>query len=276
MLVSYDENGFYGHPDHIQAHRVAAAAVHLAAGPGPVPGAEGIEPWQVAKFYATAMPRSVAEPAGLPYWVPDDQVTTEIDGTAHLAAKTAALRAHATQCRRGRRPFRPERRPLAASARARVLHAAGLGGRPPWNPPGRRWRLAGKPAGPIARAGRPLRRRTRGCLGRRPVRGAGWTVTGAQASFARGVRIACSAWKRADGPAARPRRGGGLRALFVLGVLEGLIGCFQFSHSLGGVPVASLGFCALILVTCVRARRGWARQWAGCCPRSAGWRRRSC
>jgi N-acetyl-1-D-myo-inositol-2-amino-2-deoxy-alpha-D-glucopyranoside deacetylase len=29
--------------------------------------------------------------------VPDDQVTTEIDGTAYLAAKTAALRAHATQ-----------------------------------------------------------------------------------------------------------------------------------------------------------------------------------
>jgi N-acetyl-1-D-myo-inositol-2-amino-2-deoxy-alpha-D-glucopyranoside deacetylase len=100
VLVSYDENGFYGHPDHIQAHRVAAAAIHLAAGPGPVPGTEieGIEPWQVAKFYATAMPQSVAEPAGLRYWVPDGQVTTEIDGTAHLAAKTAALRAHATQC----------------------------------------------------------------------------------------------------------------------------------------------------------------------------------
>jgi len=100
VLVSYDENGFYGHPDHIQAHRVAAAAIHLAAGPGPVPGTEieGIEPWQVAKFYATAMPQSVAEPAGLPYWVPDGQVTTEIDGTAYLAAKTAALRAHATQC----------------------------------------------------------------------------------------------------------------------------------------------------------------------------------
>ena len=32
-----------------------------------------------------------------PYWVPDDQVTTEIDGTGYLAAKTAAMRAHATQ-----------------------------------------------------------------------------------------------------------------------------------------------------------------------------------
>ena len=30
-------------------------------------------------------------------FVPDEQVTTEIDGTAYLAAKTAAMRAHATQ-----------------------------------------------------------------------------------------------------------------------------------------------------------------------------------
>ena len=99
VLVSYDANGFYGHPDHIQAHRVAAEAIHLATRPGPGQGAgnDGIRPWQVAKFYATAMPRSVAAADGLPYWVPDDQVTTEIDGTAHLAAKTAALRAHRTQ-----------------------------------------------------------------------------------------------------------------------------------------------------------------------------------
>jgi len=90
VLVSYDEHGFYGHPDHIQAHRVAGAAIRLAA-------AGGQGPWQVAKFYATAVPRSVAEAADLPYFVPDEQVTTEVDGRAYLAAKTAALRAHATQ-----------------------------------------------------------------------------------------------------------------------------------------------------------------------------------
>ena len=93
VLVSYDENGFYGHPDHIQAHRVARAAIGLAAGQGRA------GPWRVAKFYVTAMPRSVADAEDLPpVWVPDDQVTTEIDGTGYLAAKTAALRAHATQC----------------------------------------------------------------------------------------------------------------------------------------------------------------------------------
>src|SRR5260370_4763265 len=46
VLVSYDDSGFYGHPDHIQAHRVAWRAFELADG-------------AVAKFYATAVPRSV-------------------------------------------------------------------------------------------------------------------------------------------------------------------------------------------------------------------------
>ena len=72
VLVTYDANGFYGHPDHIQAHRVAWRAF----GPG---GAYGL-----VKFYATAAPDS-------------GRVTTEIDATAHLGRKLAAMRAHATQ-----------------------------------------------------------------------------------------------------------------------------------------------------------------------------------
>jgi N-acetyl-1-D-myo-inositol-2-amino-2-deoxy-alpha-D-glucopyranoside deacetylase len=101
VLVTYDEHGFYGHPDHIQAHRVARRAISLAGDPGltAAPG-RGAGPWQVAKLYATAMPQSVAEAEGVAYFVPfvpDQQVTTEIDGTAYLPAKTAAMRAHATQ-----------------------------------------------------------------------------------------------------------------------------------------------------------------------------------
>jgi len=58
VLVSYDEVGGYGHPDHIMAHRVATAAAAAAARPGqPAGGA----PWQVAKFYWTAMPRSAMQ-----------------------------------------------------------------------------------------------------------------------------------------------------------------------------------------------------------------------
>ncbi len=109
VLVTYDANGFYGHPDHIQAHRVAWRAFELADG-------------TVRKFYATAVPRSVLaeaikvmgserpaeEPAGsgflavdsaddLPFGVPDEQVTTEIDASDFLDAKLAAMRAHASQ-----------------------------------------------------------------------------------------------------------------------------------------------------------------------------------
>jgi N-acetyl-1-D-myo-inositol-2-amino-2-deoxy-alpha-D-glucopyranoside deacetylase len=72
VLVSYDANGFYGHPDHIQAHRVAWRAFERASDSG------------LAKFYATAAPGS-------------DRVTTEIDATAYFARKLAAMRAHATQ-----------------------------------------------------------------------------------------------------------------------------------------------------------------------------------
>jgi N-acetyl-1-D-myo-inositol-2-amino-2-deoxy-alpha-D-glucopyranoside deacetylase len=74
VLVSYDSNGGYGHPDHIQAHRVTRRAFDLAAA-GPHP---------VAKLYATA--RFEAE-----------QATTEIGATEYLPAKLAAMRAHATQ-----------------------------------------------------------------------------------------------------------------------------------------------------------------------------------
>ncbi len=103
VLVTYDANGFYGHPDHIQAHRVAWRAFELADG-------------LVRKFYATAMPRSlIAEAArqlkdaggagfgalgsvdDLDFGVPDEQVTTEIDASDYLPAKLAAMRAHATQ-----------------------------------------------------------------------------------------------------------------------------------------------------------------------------------
>ena len=72
VLVTYDANGYYGHPDHIQAYRVAWRAFELAGPDGP------------AKFYAIAAPDS-------------DQVTTEIDGEAYFGQKLAAMRAHATQ-----------------------------------------------------------------------------------------------------------------------------------------------------------------------------------
>ena len=58
--------------------------------------------------------------------------------------------------------------------------------------------------------------------------------------------------------------------LFLLGAMQGLIGCFEFSHSLGSVPVAALGFCALILVTCVLGGMGMRSGFGGLVP-AIGW-----
>ena len=59
-------------------------------------------------------------------------------------------------------------------------------------------------------------------------------------------------------------------ALFLLGVMQGLIGCFQYSHSLGGIPVMSLAFCALLLVTCVAGAAGMGTALGGVLP-AIGW-----
>jgi hypothetical protein len=59
-------------------------------------------------------------------------------------------------------------------------------------------------------------------------------------------------------------------ALFLLGVMQGLIGCFQFGHSLAGVPVMSLAFCALILVTIVAGAVGMGTALGGVLP-AIGW-----
>jgi Family of unknown function (DUF6113) len=58
--------------------------------------------------------------------------------------------------------------------------------------------------------------------------------------------------------------------LFLLGAMEGLIGSFQFSRSIGSVPVAALGFCALILATCLLAGAGMSSPLGGLAP-AAGW-----
>ena len=112
VVVTYDPNGGYGHPDHVHTHTVTTAAV-AAAGTDDYPG----EPWTVPKFYWTVLAVSAFE-AGwramsrddlLPEWVipPGEEfdfgyTDSDIDavveaGPEALAAKTAALAAHATQ-----------------------------------------------------------------------------------------------------------------------------------------------------------------------------------
>jgi hypothetical protein len=59
-------------------------------------------------------------------------------------------------------------------------------------------------------------------------------------------------------------------ALFLLGAMQGLIGCFEFDHSLGGVPLAALAFGALILATCVLGAAGMGSALGAVLP-AIGW-----
>ncbi len=110
VVVTYDENGFYGHPDHIQANRITMAAARATGIP--------------AKVYWPTIPRSqmehfaermreagvelpeldpTSEPAGdggpVPTIVgsPDADVAAWIDVSAYADRKYDALAAHASQ-----------------------------------------------------------------------------------------------------------------------------------------------------------------------------------
>jgi N-acetyl-1-D-myo-inositol-2-amino-2-deoxy-alpha-D-glucopyranoside deacetylase len=104
VMITYDANGFYGHPDHIQAHRVAMRAAELSGDDAP------------AKIYWTAMPLSVlrdgmeafrglddnpfadvARVEDLPFGSTDAEIAARMDGTDFYEQKVAAMRAHATQ-----------------------------------------------------------------------------------------------------------------------------------------------------------------------------------
>lgn len=105
VLVTYDEFGGYGHPDHIQAHRVAMRAAQIAGESG----------WQIKKIYWNTIPISVIEEgiaalAGtgndffgvekaedFPFAQPDHLVTTLIEADEFVEKKMAAMRAHPTQ-----------------------------------------------------------------------------------------------------------------------------------------------------------------------------------
>jgi N-acetyl-1-D-myo-inositol-2-amino-2-deoxy-alpha-D-glucopyranoside deacetylase len=115
VLVTYDEIGGYGHPDHIQAHRVSMRAADLAADSAFRP--ELGPAWEIPKIYWYAIPFSFlqagidamraagdteffngaerAEDLGM--GVPDELVTARVEGDEFIEAKMAAMRAHATQ-----------------------------------------------------------------------------------------------------------------------------------------------------------------------------------
>ncbi|MFI8101882.1 N-acetyl-1-D-myo-inositol-2-amino-2-deoxy-alpha-D-glucopyranoside deacetylase [Streptomyces sp. NPDC086023] len=115
VMVTYDPNGGYGHPDHIQAHRVAMRAAELAA--EKAFRRDLGEPHEIRKIYWNRIPRSVVEEGferlhakgeespfpgiatveDVPGVVDDSRITAEIAADAYGSAKAAAMRAHVTQ-----------------------------------------------------------------------------------------------------------------------------------------------------------------------------------
>lgn len=115
VVVTYDAFGGYGHPDHIQAHRVAVLAVEAAGMAVLYP--EAGAPWHTPKLYFSTFPKSAivaanemftaaglpspfgeaTDPADIPMGTQDALVTTQVDVTPHMAAKKAALQAHVSQ-----------------------------------------------------------------------------------------------------------------------------------------------------------------------------------
>jgi N-acetyl-1-D-myo-inositol-2-amino-2-deoxy-alpha-D-glucopyranoside deacetylase len=109
VVVTYDAQGGYGHPDHIHAHEVTMAAVAASGG-----NEYGGDPWSVPKVYWAVVAKS-AMAAGLdalddvppewmrvsiddvPFGYPDEAIDAMIEVPDQLQAKVAALRAHATQ-----------------------------------------------------------------------------------------------------------------------------------------------------------------------------------
>lgn len=102
VMVTYDENGGYGHPDHIQTHRVAMRAAEISN-------------WNIQKIYWNIMPKSVVQKGmdamkaqgsdffgsenvdELPFVKDDSFVTTKIHAPNQVEKKMAAMKAHATQ-----------------------------------------------------------------------------------------------------------------------------------------------------------------------------------
>ena len=102
ILITYDEFGGYGHPDHIQAHRIAMLAAEKST-------------WQIQKIYLNTMPKSVIAESmakmkelgsdffgaesvdDLPFAKDDQFVTSLIDGNSQVEKKMAAMKAHVTQ-----------------------------------------------------------------------------------------------------------------------------------------------------------------------------------
>ena len=100
VLTVYDSNGNYGHPDHIQVHRVGVRAAELAGVDrvyeNTVDRDYFVDLMQRAAEFGVEMPDD-APPEDFELGVSGDQITTTVDVSDVLDVKKAAMRAHASQ-----------------------------------------------------------------------------------------------------------------------------------------------------------------------------------
>ena len=114
VVTAYDPYGGYGHPDHIQVHRVGTAAYFGAADVGRFPLEDGDEAWLPSKLYWATFPRrfvttmqeaalaagditeeeAAREPSA---GTPDHDITTWVTTPEKVALKEAAVLEHVTQ-----------------------------------------------------------------------------------------------------------------------------------------------------------------------------------
>jgi mycothiol S-conjugate amidase len=115
VIITYDENGGYPHPDHIRCHEVSVGAFEAAGDPDRYP--EAGEPWTPLKLYYThgfnrarmvaiheaLLARGLESPyvEWLERWPADrdnaHRITTKIECGEYFEVRDAALTAHATQ-----------------------------------------------------------------------------------------------------------------------------------------------------------------------------------
>ena len=100
VVVTYDANGFYGHPDHIQAHRITLAALEAT----PIPDKlyyPGIPESAMAVFRETLRSAGVEGPDEVDgdwdFAIDDELISTIVDCSDYVGRQYAALEAHASQ-----------------------------------------------------------------------------------------------------------------------------------------------------------------------------------
>ena len=101
VLTTYDPNGGYGHPDHVQVHRVGALAASLAGTPVTLEATINRDLMRMGVDLAASLgyelPPNFAPDQFDDWYLPADEITHAVDVRDQLSAKKASMTAHASQ-----------------------------------------------------------------------------------------------------------------------------------------------------------------------------------